>query len=659
MFGFFRVAAVVPEMRVADVAYNTDRIIDLVREASKSSANAIVFPELSLTGSSCGDLFYQKRLLDWAERSLLKIALSVKDHNQVVIVGLPLRYQNALYDVAAVLQDGKVAGFVPKSVMNGSRECNGGRHFTSGAEIKNIMYSLNGQDVPVPFGTDLLFSAGPDFKFAIELGEDFWVPRPPSSLLAEAGARLIFNLAASQEVINKADFRINLLAAQSARCFSGYVYCSSGPQESTTSFVCGGHAVIAENGKIHTEGPRFIRNHSIIYADIDMEKLTSLRRLDGLFPDITTSEYRSVRLNALSSSPDLRFAHITPTPFVPETEDERDAACSEAFTIQASALAKRVEHVNAKRLIIGVSGGWDSTLALLVASQSMILLGRPASDIMAVTMPGFGTSSVTYDNTMELCRCLGTELVEIDIKEACLQHFTAIEHDPQEHNTLYENVQSRERTKILMSLANQEDGLVIGTCDMSESAIGWSTFNGDHMAMYNVNASVPKTLIPYMLEYFCRAGDEALAKVVDSIIDTPASPELLPPGEGGSIEQKTEDLIGPYQLHDFFLYHFVRYGATPEKIKYLAEQAFRNVFDSEKISKTLTIFLTRFFTQQYKRNCAPDGPRIGTISLSAHSAWLMPSDAASDCWLSTDAPSAGVRSNRNRTDWSEYSKRSE
>ncbi len=659
MFGFFRVAAAVPEVRVADVGFNTDHIIDQIRLAAKESVGAIVFPALSITGATCGDLFYQRRLLDWAERSLLKIALSVKDRHQLIIVGLPLRYNNALYDVAAVLQDGKVVGLVPKSVITGSRECGNVRYFASGAGIRRSTYLLTGQDAPIPFGTDLLFSAGNDFKFAIELGEDFWIPRPPSSLLSEAGARLIFNLSCSPEMVGKADFRINLLAAHSARCFSAYVYSSCGVGESTTSSVCGGHAVIADNGKIVRESARFNRSSAMIMSDIDMERLAAIRRTDGLFADVHESEYRVVNLNSLNGSPDLLHADLTAEPFVPHDADERDANCAEVLAIQASALARRIDHIQARRVIIGVSGGWDSTLALLVASQSMLMLGRPVSDIMAVTLPGFATSETTYNNSVELCRALGVELIEISIKEACMLHLEAIGHDFNHHNVVYENVQARQRTHFLMSLANQEAGLVLGTGDLSEIALGWSTFNGDHMAMYNVNCSVPKTLIPHLMEYFCRSASEELRGAVSRIAETPASPELVPAAAGSASAPGTEERIGPYRLHDFYLYHFIRYGATPEKIRYLAEHVFHKEFSGETLTDTLNTFLSRFFANQYKRNCAPDGPRLGTVGLSSHGTWMMPSDASDKCWLSTEAPSGARAGGRNRTDWTEYSKKAD
>ncbi len=652
MFGFFRVAAAVPELRTADVSFNTDRIIELIKDAARKSVAAVVFPELSVTGASCGDLFWQTRLTEWSERALLKIA-AAPEKNQIVVVGMPISYHDALYNCACILQNGKIAGIVPKGVLSQSREGYGSRCFSSGVNIHDAFVKINGVDEPVPFGTDLLFAAGGDFKFAVEIGEDFWVPRPPSSMLAEAGARMIFNLSASAEVVGKGNFRLNMLASQSARCFACYVYSACGWGESTTSAVNGGHAIIAENGRILEENARFMRGNSMICADVDVEKLNSLRRTDGLFENVVSDDYRNIVLQTPLSSPDLRYAKISPTPFIPEDEKQLANNCGEVLLIQASALARRTEHVGAKKLVVGVSGGLDSTLALVVSIQALYILGRPVSDVLAVTMPGFGTTPATYENTKKLCTLLGVELMEVDIKESSGRMFQDIGQDPQLRDVTFENVQARQRTSILMNLANRYEGLLVGTGDLSEIALGWCTFNADHMSMYNVNCCVPKTLIPEILAYFAGTESDELKAVLLSIIETPPSPELLPE-EGGVKAQSTEDRIGPYELHDFFIYHFLRYGASPEKMRYLAEQAFKEYnFSRERIEEVLKIFMKRFFASQYKRNCSPDGPRVGTVSLDSRGAWQMPSDISGALFISAEAPGRSHKSSVSRAQWQE------
>ena len=642
MFGFFRVAAAVPDLKVADINYNTNRIIEMIRDASKKGVSAISFPELSITGASCGDLYTHPRLLEWSEKALMSIA-AAPEKNQIVIVGMPLLYHDGLYNCACILQNGKVLGIVPKSVVTVSREGAASRCFSSGVNIKNASVKISGMDEPVPFGTDLLFSAGDEFKFSVEIGEDFWVPTPPSALIAEAGARVIFNLSASPEVVGKADFRVNMLASQSARCFACYVYSASGCGESTSRTVTGGHAVIAENGRILCENPRFQRSNSLLVADVDVEKLAALRRNEGLFDNIPSDVYRNISMVAPFGSPDLAHARISNRPFVPQDPYELAANCNEVLAIQAAALASRIEHINAGKLIIGISGGLDSTLALTVAVQALELLGRPVSDILAVTMPGFGTTDATYNNAVKLCVLMGVALQEANICDSSMAMFEAIGHDTSDHNIVFENVQARQRTAMLMNLANMYNGMVIGTGDLSEIALGWNTYNGDHMSMYNVNCSVPKTLIPAILAYYSESSSPELREVMGAIVETPASPELVPPSSDGTPARTTEERIGPYALHDFFLYHFVRYGASPDKLRFLTEAAFKEYnFSREYINDVLTTFLKRFFASQYKRNCAPDGPKVGTIDLSCHGSWEMPSDISASVFIAAGAPGAGV-----------------
>ncbi len=652
MFGFFRVAAAVPDLKVADINYNTNRIIEMIRDAARKGVSAITFPELSITGASCGDLYSHQRLLEWSEKALMNIA-AAPEKNQIVIVGMPICYHDGFYNCACILQNGKVMGIVPKSVVAFSREGAASRCFSSGVNIKNAFVKINGMDDPVPFGTDLLFSAGEEFKFSVEIGEDFWVPTPPSALIAEAGARVIFNLSASPEVVGKADFRINMLASQSARCFACYVYSASGNGESTTRTVSGGHAIIAENGRILGENPRFQRSNSMLMADVDVEKLAALRRNDGLFENIPTNVYRNIQMAAPFGSPDLAYANISNRPFVPQDPYELSNNCSEVLAIQSSALASRIEHIDAKKLVIGISGGLDSTLALVASVQALKMLDRPVSDILAVTMPGFGTTEKTYNNASALCELMGVTLLEANICESSEAIFKAIGQDTANHDIVFENVQARQRTAILMNLANMYNGMVIGTGDLSEIALGWNTYNGDHMSMYNVNCSVPKTLIPAILAYFAESVSPELRQILSDIVETPASPELVPPGEDGKPALTTEERIGPYALHDFFLYHFVRYGAGPDKLRFLAENAFKEYkFTREYINEVLITFLKRFFASQYKRNCAPDGPKVGTVDLSSHGSWEMPSDISSAIFMAASAPgSAAGGSGANISRW--------
>ena len=634
MFGFYRLAAAVPELKVAAVGHNLEKILESYFAACDAGAAATVFPELSLTGYSCGDLFFQRRLLERAERAALEAVNATAGRNSILIFGIPLQVEDAVYNVAVVAQNGMARGIVPKSLLPNYREFYEKRNFVSGAGIRERMVNFN--RLPVPFGTDLIFDGGNGFRFGIEICEDLWGVLPPSGPLALGGARVIFNLSAGTELASKAEYRRELVRQQSARCLAAYVLSSAGVHESTTDVVFGGHAVIAENGRLAAENVRFDRSGSVIYADVDVERLGAARLSESSFHDNQLppgTRFRTLMLPEVPGSPDFRYAWNPPRPFVPENAADRRERCSEILSIQVAGLAKRVEHMGSKKLVIGISGGLDSTLALIVSSECCRLLGRPASDIEALTMPGFGTTGRTHRNSVELCRLLGVHLREVDIRPACLLHFKDIGHDPAVLSSTYENVQARERTQILMDLANEYGGMVVGTGDLSEIALGWSTYNGDHMSMYAVNCSIPKTLIRFLIETTAERSEPELAAVLRDVIATPVSPELLPAASDGSIEQKTEDLIGPYELHDYFLYHFVKYGADPRKILALAADAFRGKFDEAEVEKWLRVFLRRFFQQQFKRSCIPDGPKVGTIALSPRGDWRMPSDAIWSEWL--------------------------
>ena len=630
MFGFYRFAAASPKIKVADIAFNTAEIIRSVQECSKNEVSAVAFPEMALTGYTCGDLFFQPALRQEAMAGIKKIAASFASSSMIIIVGAPFFWKNALYNCAFVLQEGKIRGIVPKSNNPNYREFYDKRYFKSGETVPDGTICMTS----VPFGTDLIFSGGRDFSFGVELCEDLWGVIPPSSHQAIAGATSIFNLSASNALVAKSQYRRNLVKQQSAHCLAAYIYTSSGVHESSTDLVFDGHSMVAQNGQIVAENERFHRNSSIIYADIDLQKLQGIRLSESSMGDAKTEKcFREILLTNVFSSPTIEYAYIDANPFVPSNADERDIHCEEIFNIQATGLAKRLEHVKAEKLIIGVSGGLDSTLALLVCAETMKLLGRPMFDILAVTMPGFGTTDRTYNNAVEMIKFLGAEFQEINITDACLLHFKDIDHDPNIHDVTYENVQARERTQLLMDIANHERGLLVGTGDLSEIALGWSTYNGDHMSMYAVNCAVPKTLIRYLIGWVAENSEKKLQKILEDIIDTPVSPELLPNKRGSKINQKTEDIIGPYQLHDFFLYQLIKYGAEPEKIYYLATVAFDKTYEHKLILNTLKLFIKRFFQQQFKRSCIPDGPKVGTISLSPRGDWRMPSDACSEIWL--------------------------
>lgn len=633
-FGYYRVAAVVPRVRVADVKANTQELIRASEEAVKGGAHAVLFPELCLTAYTCGDLFFQSHLQRAALQGLAKLAAGTSSLNVPIIASLPLAVGDRLFNTAAIIKGGHLFGLVPKSVLPSYREFYERRQFSPASNLlqKSVVLPGFGE---VPIGTDLLFSDGAELTFGVEICEDLWSVLPPSSRLCLLGARVIFNPSASTELAGKADYRRSLVAQQSGTCLAAYVFASAGIGESTQDVVYGGHAIIAENGHVVAENDRFQSHTSITYADVDLARLGAARISESSFAENhLPEEWRQVRcidIGSISGDCDLRYAFIPPRPFLPPPSTQA-ARCEDILSIQASGLAKRIEHTKAQTLVIGVSGGLDSSLALLVCDRACKLLGRPSTSILAVTMPGFGTTGRTYHNALKLMRLLGVTMKEVNIKEACLLHFKDLDFDPALRTNTYENVQARERTKILMNFANKTGGIVIGTGDLSEIALGWSTYNGDHMSMYAVNCSIPKTLIRCLISHVAQQVGSELTAVLQDINDTPVSPELLPPADDGSIEQKTEDVLGPYDLHDFFLYHFIKYGAEPEKLRTLAQLAFIGEFDAELINRTLSTFMRRFFSQQFKRSCIPDGPKVGTIALSPRGDWRMPSDAVAALW---------------------------
>lgn len=634
--GYYRLAAAIPRIRVADVAGNTRVLLACAREAAEQGAHAILFPELSLTGYSCGDLFFQPTLQAAALKAVAQLAEETAQLPIIIITTIPLAVQEGLYNAAVVLRQGRVLGLVPKSVLPNYREFYERRQFRPAADLRVREVSLPELGT-VPIGTDLLFTDDAGFVFGVEVCEDLWSVLPPSSRLALLGARIIFNPSASTEMAGKADYRRRLVAQQSGTCLCAYALASAGVGESSQDVVYSGHALLAENGHLIAESKRFERESSITYADVDIARLGAARLSESSFNDNRLpAEWAAVRFirlgEPLPAECDLRYARVAKRPFLPSPEQAAER-CEDILHIQAAGLAKRVEHTGAKTLVIGVSGGLDSSLALLVCVRACKLLGLPTSCIRAVTMPGFGTTGRTYSNAVQMARLLGATLSEVDIRESCLLHFKGLGFDPSLRTNTYENVQARERTEHLMNLANMTGGMVVGTGDLSEIALGWSTYNGDHMSMYAVNCSIPKTLIRCLISHVAAQSNAELAAVLQDIIDTPVSPELLPPSADGTMEQKTEDLLGPYDLHDFFLYHFIKYGAEPRKLLALALHAWQDEYDRELITRTLRTFLRRFFSQQFKRSCIPDGPKVGTISLSPRGDWRMPSDAVGALWM--------------------------
>ena len=634
--GFVKVASAVPLVKVADCQYNVEQIESLVIQAEGKGIEIICLPELSLTAYSCGDLFGQQLLLDEAEMALINLMNVTRSLDIISIIGLPVPYHGALLNCAAVVQRGKILGLVPKTFLPNYKEFYEKRWFQSGADILDGTVLICGQQVNV--STKLLFRT-PSCSFGIELCEDLWAPIPPSSLLALQGADIIFNLSADSDAVGKYSYLRNLLAQQSARSICGYVYSSCGFGESTQDVVFSGKGLIYENGLLLAETPRHQIASQMLEAEIDVERLRSERRTNTTFAGCSSQIGRKVdRLNIVDTErvqarPFSLTRVVDPHPFVP-TGKRLDERCQEIFDIQTEGLAKRVQHTGAQTVVVGISGGLDSTLALLVCVSAFDKLGMNRRGIVGITMPGFGTTDRTYTNAVNLMKLLGITIREISIKDACLQHFADIGHDTDKHDITYENSQARERTQILMDAANQMNGFVVGTGDLSELALGWATYNGDHMSMYGVNASVPKTLVRSLVMWVAEhTKDESTHRTLLDIAETPISPELIPADEQGNITQKTEDLVGPYELHDFFLYYLLRWGFRPAKIYLLARQAFGTAYDDATIRKWLRNFCRRFFSQQFKRSCLPDGPKVGSCSLSPRGDWRMPSDASSALWL--------------------------
>ena len=634
-YGFVKVAAAVPHVQVADCFYNIQQMEGLMRQASDKGVQIIAFPEMSVTAYTCLDLFAQQTLLKNAEQALLKLVSDTADLNILTIAGASLVTENRLINAAIAFQAGKILGVVPKTYIPNYKEFQEQRWFTSATELRDKTVSIG--DRTYPLGSHLLFTAG-QVKVGIEICEDLWVPVPPSSLLAMEGANILVNISASNELIGKHHYLRSLICQQSARCMAGYVYASAGFGESSTDLVFAGNGIIAENGTLLEESPRFTMQEQLVISEIDIENLQNDRQVNTSFMHGTSTLLADETITipfvlSENSGQPVLTRSVDPHPFTP-SGDALKERCEEIFQIQVAGLAKRIVHTHSRTAVVGISGGLDSTLALLVTVMTFDALNIPRNQILGITMPGFGTTDRTYTNACDLIRSLGVTLKEISIKDACLQHFKDISHNPSVHDVTYENSQARERTQILMDVANQENGMVIGTGDLSELALGWATYNGDHMSMYGVNGSIPKTLVRYLVEWVAHNRvDEASRATLLDIVDTPISPELIPADENGNIKQKTEDLVGPYELHDFFLYHFLRFGSSPAKIYFLAQQAFGGSYDKETIRKWLHTFFRRFFQQQFKRSCLPDGPKVGSVSLSPRGDWRMPSDAMATLWL--------------------------
>lgn len=628
--GFIRAAAATPEVRVADPVFNREQICNILAAGARAGSRLMVFPELCLTGYTCGDLFFQSALLRSAKEELKHVVAATKDLDLLAFVGLPWEQDGKLYNVAAAISGGRLLGLVPKTHLPNYSEFYEARHFApAGRELVEVEFDGG----LVPMGTGLLFRCEtiPELVVAAEICEDVWVPCPPSIAHTRAGATVIVNCSASSDVVGKDIYRDSLITGQSARLTCGYVYANAGEGESTQDLVFGGHNIIAENGTSLAVSKRFA--NETIYADLDLERLAGERRRTTTWPAADSGGYRSVFFSLGIEALNPLRRSIDPMPFVPGDPSERNRRCEDILTIQAMGLKKRLKHTGITRAVLGISGGLDSTLALLVTAKAFDSLGIPRSQIRAVTMPCFGTTDRTYQNACEMTERLGATLQEVDIRAAVLQHFRDIGHDPDDHDVTYENAQARERTQVLMDIANQLNGLVVGTGDMSELALGWATYNGDHMSMYGVNASVPKTLVRHLVRYYADVCTEAaLREVLLDVLDTPVSPELLPP-VNGAIAQKTEDLVGPYELHDFFLYYILRFGYRPSKIYRMAVQAFDGLYGGAVIYRWLEVFYRRFFAQQFKRSCLPDGPKVGSVSVSPRGDLRMPSDASRRIWM--------------------------
>ncbi|KEH93774.1 NAD(+) synthase [Clostridium botulinum] len=632
---FIRVASACPVVNVGDIKFNVENIKNCIDLALKENSKLVILPELSITAYTCADLFLNQTLIEKSMEGIKDICDFSLDKDILIAVGAPLLFNYSLYNCAYIIYNGKILGIVPKNYLPNYSEFYEKRWFTEGHDIISEKVNLPFQN-DVPFGINLLFTSG-NFKFGFEICEDLWTVIPPSSYLALMGANIIGNLSASNELVSKADYRKFVVSSQSARCMSSYVYASSGVFESTTDVVFSGHLMIAENGRILKSNNRFQRENEVITSIIDVDKINNMRMKNLSFRD----SKRACHIKPLEISFNFKDTNIcnfdrkiNKHPFVPSNEHEREVRSKEIFNIQSAGLAKRLNHTGLKKVIVGISGGLDSTLALLVAVNTFDLLKLPRKNIITITMPGFGTTDRTYNNAVDLCKKLGTDFREINIVNSCLQHFKDIGHPAEIHDVTYENVQARERTQILMDLANKEAALLVGTGDLSEIALGWATYNGDHMSMYSVNCSIPKTLVRYLVKFSAEHNSEKdISDILIDILDTPVSPELLPKDKDGKIAQKTEDIVGPYELHDFFLYYFMRQNATFEKILYLAKEAFKDDYDEETIKKWLDKFMRRFFTQQFKRSAIPDGPKVGTISLSPRGDLKMPSDASYNIWV--------------------------
>lgn len=640
MFNYVKVAVAIPKLKVADCIYNKQEMMSIIKNAAEKKVKILTFPELSVTAYTCGDLFFQSPLLASAEKTLAEIAAETKELDMLILIGVPVLSDNQTFNCAALLHKGKILGLVPKTLLPNYSEFYEERWFASSDDLIQEEITFAGQVVPI--GGDLIFAAEnfPNLKVGVEICEDLWGPIPPSSYLSLYGATVLLNPSASNELAAKPGYRHQLIAQQSSRCLCAYAYASAGIGESTQDTVFSGHSLIYENGVLLGESESFSQENQLIYADVDLELLASERRkhttyMSHLSRAHAQKFYREIKFSMAEDELDEFKRPITAKPFTPADDASLSKRCHDIFMIQTTGLARRMEHTHAKTLVIGISGGLDSTLALLVCVKACDFLNIPRDHVLGITMPGFGTTDRTYQNAVQLMKSLGISTREISIRAASLQHFEDIGHDPSVHDVTYENTQARERTQILMDISNQTGGIVVGTGDLSELALGWATYNGDHMSMYAVNAGIPKTLVRVLVNWVASTGelDQKASDILLDILDTPVSPELLPPDENGNINQKTEDLVGPYELHDFFLYQIIRFGFSPAKVLFLAEQAFGNAYSRETLLKWLKNFYHRFFMQQFKRSCLPDGPKVGALCLSPRSDWRMPTDASSRIWM--------------------------
>ncbi len=635
-YGYLRTACAVPKVSVADCRANSEAIIRLCQKAWEEKAAVVLFPELCVTGYTCGDLFFQRQLQESVREAVNAIKDWSNGHPMLIVIGVPVPMTSGLYNCALAINDGRLLGLVPKQAVPNNQEFYEKRWFKSANDLDTDSCDWFGEAIPI--GSDLLFQHAsiPEAIVGIEICEDLWTPMPPSAALAVRGATILLNPSASNDLIAKADYRDTLIANQSGRCNAAYLYASAGFGESTTDIVFGGAALIYERGTLLECGKRFVKDEQLIVADVDIEALVHDRQIQTSFSEMAASlpKCRTIYFDAIDCQDETLKRSVNAHPFVPKDAAQRNARCEEIFNIQTMGLGSRVMHIGSPAMVVGISGGLDSTLALLVCVNVCDTFGIDRKQIHAVTMPGFGTTDRTYYNAVALIQGLGATYHEIPIRDAASGHLEDIGHDLSVHDVTYENAQARERTQILMDLANRFNGIVVGTGDLSELALGWATYNGDHMSMYGVNAGIPKTLVRYLVRYVAdQHQDRNVADVLYDVLDTPVSPELLPPDEAGQIAQKTEDLVGPYELHDFFMYHVLRNGFAPEKIYYLSQQAFNGVYDKKTLYQWLRNFYWRFFTQQFKRSCLPDGPKVGNVSLSPRGDWRMPSDAKVRLWM--------------------------